>query len=51
MDQESFENNVQDWMNDKFASGWPPASGANGMACDFSALRTAVLHATARMQS
>ena len=35
MDQESFENNVQDWMNDGFASGWPTASGANGVACDF----------------
>lgn len=50
MDQESFENNVQDWMNDGFASGWPTASGANGVACDFQAWRTAVLHATAHVQ-
>ena len=31
MDQGSFENNVQDWMNDGFASGWPSASDMNGM--------------------
>jgi len=31
MDQGSFENNVQDWMNDGFASGWPSASDTNGM--------------------
>ena len=30
-DQSSFENNVQDWMNDGFASGWPSASDTNGM--------------------
>ncbi|KAL0029403.1 hypothetical protein WJX77_004930 [Trebouxia sp. C0004] len=29
VDQGSFENNVQDWMSDGFASGWPSASDTN----------------------
>ncbi len=30
MEQSSFENNVQDWMNDDFASDWPNTAGPNG---------------------
>ncbi len=37
MDQGSFENNVQDWMNDGFASGWPSASDTNGMTFNITA--------------
>ncbi len=44
MDQGSFENNVQDWMNDGFASGWPSASDTNGMTYNITTLYTAYEH-------